>query len=54
MCPLYSLNHLGKIATLKKNINQTFFYKKIVIDWPQIFGTSTITCRKDILKIFLN
>ena len=43
--------------SFKKNSNikkykSNFFFKKIIIDWPQIFGTSTITCRKDILKIF--
>ncbi len=36
----------------KKNYKNNIFYKKIFIEWPQIFGTSAITVRKDILKKF--
>ena len=35
-----------------KKYKSNYFYKKIVIDWPQVFGTSTITCERDILKKF--
>ena len=38
----------GKIKLYKNNI----FFKKILISWPQIFGTSTISCSREILDRF--
>ena len=38
----------GKIKLYKNNI----FFKKILISWPQIFGTSTISCSREILDKF--
>ena len=37
-----------KIKFYKNNI----FFKKILISWPQIFGTSTISCSREILNKF--
>ena len=39
----------SKIKYYKNN----FFFKKIFISWPQIFGTSTISCSREILINFL-
>ena len=38
----------AKIKSYKNNI----FFKKILISWPQIFGTSTISCSREILDKF--
>ena len=38
----------SKIKKYKKNV----FYKKIFISWPQIFGTSTISCKREFLDNF--
>ncbi|MBD1161560.1 glycosyltransferase family 2 protein [Pelagibacterales bacterium SAG-MED15] len=40
--------YLEKIKSIKNN----FFFKKLFINWPQIFGTSTITCNREILELF--
>ena len=38
----------AKIKIYKNNI----FFKKILVSWPQIFGTSTISCSREILDRF--
>ena len=38
----------AKIKLYKNNI----FFKKILVSWPQIFGTSTISCSREILDKF--
>jgi len=38
----------SKIKLYKNNI----FFKKILVSWPQIFGTSTISCSREILDKF--
>ena len=38
----------SKIKKYKKNI----FFQKLFISWPQIFGTSTISCSREILDEF--
>ena len=38
----------GKIKNYKKN----FFFKKLFVSWPQIFGTSAISCSRDFLDSF--
>ena len=38
----------SKIKFYKNNI----FFKKILVSWPQIFGTSTISCSREILDKF--
>tara|TARA_Y100000590_G_scaffold113826_1_gene129697 strand:+ start:1161 stop:1946 length:786 start_codon:yes stop_codon:yes gene_type:complete len=35
-----------------KNYKNNDIFKKTIIDWPQIYGTSTITIKKKILKLF--
>ncbi len=43
----------GKIEQTKiKNYKNNDIFKKTLIDWPQIYGTSTITVKKKILKLF--
>ncbi len=43
----------GKIKQTKiKNYKNNDIFKKTLIDWPQIYGTSTITVKKKILKLF--
>ncbi len=37
-----------QIKSYKNNI----FFKKVLISWPQIFGTSTISCSREILDKF--
>jgi len=38
----------SKIKSYKKNM----FFKKFFVGWPQIFGTSTISCNREILEKF--
>ena len=38
----------SKIKLYKNN----FFFKKILVSWPQIFGTSAISCSREILDKF--
>ncbi len=48
------------IFSKRKNFEQTKFksyknnyiFKKTLIDWPQVYGTSTITVKRKILKLF--
>ena len=35
-----------------KNYKNNHFYKSALIDWPQVYGTSTITVKRKILKLF--
>ena len=35
-----------------KNYKNNYIYKSTLINWPQIYGTSTITVKKKILKLF--
>ena len=35
-----------------KNYKNYKIFKKIFVDWPQVFGTSTITVKRKILKLF--
>jgi len=47
----FSKNKYLKKLKLKNYKNKKIF-KKIFIDWPQVFGTSTITVKREILKKF--
>ena len=41
--------------TLKiKKIKESLFFKKFIVSWPQIYGTSSITVKKNILKEFFS
>ena len=51
MFPLYFQILLKKKLKLN-SIKIIFFLKKFLISWPQIFGTSTITCSREILDKF--
>ena len=37
-----------------KNYKNNFLFKYILNQWPQIYGTSSILIKKDILKVFFN
>ena len=37
-----------------KKYKKNYFYRKLIIDWPQIYGTSSITVKKSILENFFN
>ena len=41
-----------KISLKIKKYKKNNIFRKLVIDWPQIYGTSSITIKKDILKSF--
>ena len=43
-----------KISLKIKKYKKNNIFRKLVIDWPQIYGTSSITIKKDILKSFFN
>ncbi len=47
---LFSKNF--KIESKVKNYKENFLYKKIFISWPQIYGTSTISCKREFLDNF--
>ncbi len=49
--PTLFLNNKKKRLKEKK-YKKNFFYRKFIINWPQIFGTSTITCNRKILNSF--
>ncbi len=44
--------HNSKQKLKEKNYKKNIFFKKFLINWPQIFGTSTITCNRKILNSF--
>ena len=45
----------GKKINLRiKKYKQNNIFRKLIIDWPQIYGTSSITVKKSILKSFFN
>ena len=50
MFPSLFSNTFKKRAKIKPI--KTIFFKKILISWPQIFGTSTISCSREILDKF--
>ena len=37
-----------------KRYKQNNIFRKLIIDWPQIYGTSSITIKKNILESFFN
>ena len=37
-----------------KKFKENNIFKKLLINWPQIYGTSSITIKKDVLKNFFN
>ena len=37
-----------------KKYKQNNIFRKLIIDWPQIYGTSSITVKKSILESFFN
>ena len=51
MFHLYFQIHFKKKSKIKLYKNN-FFFKKIFVSWPQIFGTSTISCSREILDKF--
>jgi len=45
----------GKKINFKiKKYKQNNIFRKLIIDWPQIYGTSSITVKKSILENFFN
>ena len=50
-CPII-VNDSKKYFHKIKNYKYNFFYKLFINDWPQIYGTSSIVVRKDIIKKF--
>ena len=48
---LFNENYKKKM--FKKEYKNKFFTKYLLNNWPQIYGTSSILVRKDILKLFL-
>lgn len=49
---LFNKNYKKKM--FKKRYKNKFFTKYLLNDWPQIYGTSSIIVKKDILNLFLN
>lgn len=43
-----------KINLSIKKYKQNNIFRKLIIDWPQIYGTSSITVKKSMLKNFFN
>jgi len=43
-----------KINLSIKKYKQNNIFRKLIIDWPQIYGTSSITVKKSILESFFN
>ena len=35
-----------------KNYKKNIFFQKFFVSWPQVFGTSTISCTREILNTF--
>ena len=48
---LFNKNYKKKM--FKKRYKNKFFTKYLLNDWPQIYGTSSIIVKKDILSLFL-
>ena len=52
---LFQRNLDGKKINFEiKKYKKNYFYRKLIIDWPQIYGTSSITVKKSILENFFN
>jgi len=49
--PFLFSNNFKKESKIKK-YKENIFFKKVFISWPQIFGTSTISCNREILEKF--
>ena len=41
-----------KKKSLIKNYKKNIFFQRLFISWPQVFGTSTISCTREILNKF--
>lgn len=52
-CPLIVKGFKKNLHTIKK-FKHNFFYRLFINDWPQIYGTSSIVVKKDVLKKFFN
>lgn len=46
-------NKIHKKKMFKKKYKNKFFTNYLLNNWPQIYGTSSIVVRKDILKLFI-
>lgn len=50
--PLFFSKNENSYELKFKSYKNNEIFKKVIIDWPQVFGTSTITVKKKILKLF--
>ena len=41
-----------KIKSVIKNFKKNVFFQRLFVSWPQVFGTSTISCNRKILNKF--
>ena len=44
----------SKKKSVIKNYKKNIFFQRVFVSWPQVFGTSTISCTKEILNKFFN
>ena len=42
----------SKKKSVIKNYKKNIFFQKFFVSWPQVFGTSTISCTREILNTF--
>ena len=42
----------SKKKSVIKNYKKNIFFQKLFVSWPQVFGTSTISCTREILNTF--
>ena len=42
----------SKKKSVIKNYKKNIFFQRVFVSWPQVFGTSTISCTKEILNKF--
>tara|TARA_Y100000591_G_scaffold316492_1_gene325148 strand:+ start:2573 stop:3349 length:777 start_codon:yes stop_codon:yes gene_type:complete len=47
-------NKKQKISIFSNNLRNNYFFKNFLISWPQVFGTSSITVKRNILMKFFS